>query len=273
MTRQPRPSQNTKKKSKGKKNEGTPKVGKVKLKDNRKRTGSSRQWLLRQLNDPYVTRAQDLGYRSRAAFKLLEIDAKYRFLKPGITVIDLGAAPGGWTQVAAEKLKVGTPKGTAKGSQIVAVDLSQMAPLKDVTILTADFTEQATVQAILENLATKSAGGVAAGGVDVLLSDMAAPASGMTDVDHIRIMNLVEAAYEFACLVLKAGGTFVAKVLQGGTEVALLNRLKKSFAKVSHFKPPASRKDSAEVYVVAQGFRDSPGNPLESPLESHSKLK
>jgi len=217
------------------------------LKDNRKRTESSRNWLLRQLNDPYVTRAQDLGYRSRSAFKLIEIDAKYRFLKPGITVIDLGAAPGGWTQVAAEKLKVGTPKGTTRGSQIVAVDLQEMAPLKDVIILTADFTNETTVQSIIDSLTT--------GGVDVLLSDMAAPACGMTDVDHIRIMNLVEAAFEFACLVLKPGGTFVAKVLQGGTEATLLTRLKKAFAKVSHFKPPASRKDSAEVYVVAQGFR------------------
>ncbi len=224
------------------------------LKDNRKRTESSRQWLLRQLNDPYVTKAQDLGYRSRAAFKLVEIDAKYHFLKPGITVIDLGAAPGGWTQVAAQKLKVGTPKGDAAGSQLIAVDLSDMPPLKDVTIFTADFTQESTIEAILESLKMKSTGGV-----DVILSDMAAPASGMTDVDHIRIMNLVEAAYEFACLVLKPGGTFVAKVLQGGTEATLLTRLKKSFTKVSHFKPPASRKDSAEVYVVAQGFRGSSG--------------
>lgn len=250
MTRQPRPSKNTKKKNKG----SPKKVGKITLKDNRKRTESSRQWLLRQLNDPYVTKAHDLGYRSRAAFKLVEIDAKYHFLKPGITVIDLGAAPGGWTQVAAQKLKIGTPKGNAASSRLIAIDLSDMPPLKDVTILTADFTQESTIQAILENLASTSIGGV-----DVILSDMAAPASGMTDVDHIRIMNLVEAAYEFACLVLKPGGTFVAKVLQGGTEATLLKRLKKSFTKVSHFKPPASRKDSAEVYVVAQGFRGSSG--------------
>jgi len=248
VTRQPRSTQNAKKKGKA-----SSKVGKVKLKDNRKRTESSRKWLLRQLNDPYVAKAQDLGYRSRAAFKLIEIDEKYRFLKPGITVVDLGAAPGGWAQVVAEKLKAGTPKGMAKGSRIVALDLSEMEPLKGVTILTADFTEEATVQALLENLAESGAGGV-----DLLLSDMAAPASGMTDVDHIRIMNLVEAAYEFACLVLKPGGTFVAKVLQGGTEATLLARLKKSFAKVSHFKPAASRKDSAEVYVIAQGFRKLP---------------
>ena len=246
MTQQPPPSLHTKKKSKG-----SLKGGKVKLKDNRKRTESSRKWLVRQLSDPYVAKAQDLGYRSRSAFKLIEIDAKYRFLQPGITVIDLGAAPGGWTQVAAARLKVGTPKGTLKGSQVVAVDLCEMAPLKDVTILTADFTEGTTIQTLLENLA---------GGVDVVLSDMAAPACGMTDVDHIRIMNLVEAAYEFACLVLKPGGTFVAKVLQGGTEAALLTRLKKSFAKVSHFKPAASRKDSAEIYVVAQKFR-GPSSP------------
>jgi 23S rRNA (uridine2552-2'-O)-methyltransferase len=229
-----------------KKSKGSSRIGKVILKDRKERTESSRNWLLRQLNDPYVAKAQDQGYRARSAFKLIEINEKYRILQPGMTAIDLGAAPGGWTQVAAEKLKVGTPKGTTKGSQIVAVDLSEMAPLKDVTIITADFTKESTVQAILENLT---------GGVDVLLSDMAAPACGMTDVDHIRIMNLVEAAYEFACLVLKPGGTFVAKVLQGGTEMNLLLRLKKSFAKVNHFKPPASRKDSAEMYVIAQGFR------------------
>jgi 23S rRNA (uridine2552-2'-O)-methyltransferase len=250
LTRQPRPSKNIKKKSKG----SAKKVGKITLKDNRKRTESSRQWLLRQLNDPYVAKAQDLGYRSRAAFKLIEIDEKYHFLKPGITVIDLGAAPGGWTQVAAQKLKIGTPKGNTAGSQLIAVDISDMAPLKDVTIFIADFTEESTIQTILKEVATRSTDGV-----DVILSDMAAPASGMTDVDHIRIMNLVETAYEFACIVLKPGGTFVAKVLQGGTEATLLTRLKKSFAKVNHFKPPASRKNSAEVYVVAQGFRGSLG--------------
>lgn len=241
MTRQPSPSSFKKKKTKK-----AVSVGKVKLKDHKKRTESSRKWLLRQLNDPYVTKAQESGYRSRAAFKLLEIEAKYRFLKPGMTVVDLGAAPGGWSQVASEKLKADTAKGKALGSQIVAVDLSEMAPLNSVTILTADFTEESTIQAILEQVT---------GGVDVVLSDMAAPACGMTDVDHIRIMALVEAAYEFSCMVLKPGGTFVAKVLQGGTETHLLNRLKKSFAKVSHFKPAASRKDSAEMYVIAQGFR------------------
>lgn len=241
MTRQPRPSKNTKKKSKN-----PTQVGKVQLKKNRKRTESSRQWLLRQLNDPYVSKAQDLGYRSRAAFKLLEIDAKFRFLKPGITLIDLGSAPGGWTQVASQKMKVGTAKGKQAGSEIIAVDLSEMSPLQDVTFIRADFTDEATVQSILENLR---------GRADVILSDMAAPASGMTDLDHIRIMNLVEAAFEFACQVLKPGGTFVAKVLQGGTEATLLARLKKSFSKVSHFKPEASRKDSAEMYVIAQGFR------------------
>lgn len=245
MTQPPRPSSPTGKKAKkGKKTPGH--VGKVRLRDNRKRTESSRKWLLRQLNDPYVSKARDLGYRSRAAFKLMEIDAKYHFLKPGMTVIDLGAAPGGWTQVVAEKLKAGTPKG--KRSQVIAVDFSEMAPLKDVTILTADFTEETTVQALLENLGGKR--------VDLVLSDMAPSASGMADVDHIRIMNLAQAAYDFARLVLKPGGAFVAKVLQGGTEATLLNNLKKSFVRVNHFKPNASRKDSAEVYVIAQGFRE-----------------
>jgi 23S rRNA (uridine2552-2'-O)-methyltransferase len=241
VTRQPRPPKSTKQKSKK-----SNKIGKVTLKDNRKRTTSSRQWLMRQLNDPYVSKAQDLGYRSRAAFKLLDIDAKFRFLKPGITLIDLGAAPGGWTQVAAQKMKVGTTKGKAAGSQLIAVDLSDMAPLQDVLFIKADFTDEATVEILLKQLK---------GGADVILSDMAAPASGMTDLDHIRIMNLVEAAFEFACLVLKPGGIFVAKVLQGGTETKLLSRLKKAFAKVNHFKPAASRKDSAEMYVIAQGFR------------------
>jgi 23S rRNA (uridine2552-2'-O)-methyltransferase len=246
MTRQPPPSHSARKKgSSNQSNKSKNKVGKVFLKDNRKRTESSRSWLLRQLNDPYVTKAQDAGYRSRAAFKLVEIDAKFRFLKPGITVVDLGAAPGGWTQVAVDKLKAGTPK----GGQVIAVDLADMDPLRGAIILKADFMDEATIQAILANLQ---------GGVDVLLSDIAAPACGMPDIDHIRIMNLLEAAYEFALTVLKSGGTFVAKVLQGGTEALLLNRLKSSFAKVKHFKPPASRKDSAEMYVIAQGFRGSP---------------
>jgi len=241
MTRQPRPSVYTKKKSKSRLL-----IGKVKLKHNRKRTKSSRQWLLRQLNDPYVSKAQEEGYRSRSAFKLLEIDAKYRFLKPGVTVLDLGAAPGGWTQVAAEKLKIGA----SHKSRLIAVDIAEMAPIKGVTILQADFTNEATCQAILENLAVSSKNGI-----DVILSDMAAPACGMHDIDHMRIINLVEAVYEFACRVLKPGGTFVAKVLQGGTEGNLLSRLKKSFTKVGHFKPPASRKESTEIYVVAQGFK------------------
>jgi 23S rRNA (uridine2552-2'-O)-methyltransferase len=241
VTRQPRPSRTNKKKSKV-----SNKAGKVALKDQRKRSESSRHWLLRQLNDPYVAKAQSSGYRSRAAFKLLEIDAKYHILKPGITLIDLGAAPGGWTQVAANKLKVGTPKGTAMGSHLIALDLTEIAPIKGVEILKADFTKEETVQTLLEMLPN---------GVDVILSDMAPPACGMPDVDHIRIMNLLEAAFEFACQVLKPKGTFIAKVLQGGTEATLLLRLKQSFAKVSHFKPPASRKDSAEMYVIAQGFK------------------
>jgi 23S rRNA (uridine2552-2'-O)-methyltransferase len=247
MTRQPPPSRQARKKSpSAPKNKAKNKVGKVSLKDNRKRTESSRGWLLRQLNDPYVVKAQDAGYRSRAAFKLIEIDAKFHFLKPGITVVDLGAAPGGWAQVAAGKLKAGAPK----GGQVIAVDLADMDPIRGVTILKADFMDEGTIQAILANLQ---------GGVDVLLSDMAAPACGMPDIDHIRIMNLLEAAYEFALTVLKPGGTFVAKVLQGGTEALILNRLKLSFAKVKHFKPPASRKESAEMYVIAQGFRGVPG--------------
>lgn len=246
MTRQPRPSRNNKKKSKV-----STKRGKVSLTDQRKRSESSRHWLIRQLNDPYVAKAQSSGYRSRAAFKLLEIDAKFHVLKPGITLIDLGAAPGGWTQVATNKLKVGTPKGIALGSHLIAVDLTETTPINGVEMLKADFTSEKTVQTLLEMLPN---------GADVILSDMAPPSCGMPDVDHIRIMNLVESAFEFACQILKPKGTFIAKVLQGGTEATLLVRLKQSFAKVNHFKPPASRKDSAEMYVIAQGFKNSKRN-------------
>jgi 23S rRNA (uridine2552-2'-O)-methyltransferase len=235
MTRQPRPSVSKKR---------TTKAGKPvrALKNQKDRTNSSRQWLLRQLNDPFVKKAQELGYRSRAAFKLLGIQEKYKILKKGYHVVDLGATPGGWSQVAVEAVKVGFPK----GGKVVAVDINPMDPVPGVTFLQGDFLEDEVVEQVK---------GLLDGRVQVVLSDMAAPASGMTDVDHIRIMILVEAAFEFACAVLTPGGTFVSKVLQGGTEGELLKRLKKSFTKVNHFKPDASRKDSAEMFVVAQGFR------------------
>jgi 23S rRNA (uridine2552-2'-O)-methyltransferase len=215
---------------------------KVKLTDKKKRTSSSRQWLLRQLNDPYVAKAKEEGYRSRAAFKLVEINQKFKILKPGFCVIDLGAAPGGWSQVAVELVKADSPK----GGKVIAVDISEMAPIPNVTILHADFTAEETPSLIKSHLQ---------GDADVVLSDMAAPACGMTDIDHMRIMMLVEEAYNFAIEVLKPGGAFVAKVLRGGTETKLLGKIKSSFTKVQHFKPPSSRQDSAEMYVVALGFK------------------
>ena len=197
----------------------------VRVKTARGRTVSSLRWLQRQLNDPYVAEAKKRGYRSRAAFKLLQLDDQFRFLKPGARVVDLGAAPGGWTQVAVERVKAG-PKGGKGSSVVIGIDLT---PVELIALL--------------------------GGPADVVLSDMAALATGETQVDHLRIMGLAEAAHDFARQVLKPGGTFVAKVLRGGTERTLLDMLKKDFAKVRHVKPEASRSDSAEMYVVGTGFR------------------
>ena len=213
----------------------------TRVKTARGRTVSSTKWLERQLNDPYVAAAKTAGYRSRAAWKLLELDDKYRFLKRGRRVLDLGAAPGGWSQVAAARVGAG---------KVLAVDINDMAPLADVRFLKLDFmAEDAEAQ-------VRSALG---GPVDVVLSDMAAPATGHRPTDHIRIMTLVEAAYDFARQVLAPGGVFLAKVLQGGTEAALLARLKQDFASVRHVKPPASRSDSTELYVLAMGYRAAAG--------------
>ncbi|HXP30934.1 MAG TPA: RlmE family RNA methyltransferase [Stellaceae bacterium] len=214
----------------------------IRLAGDKQRKPSSRAWLTRQLNDPYVREAQRRGYRSRAAFKLIELDDRFHFLRRGAKVIDLGAAPGGWIQVAAARVK----PGKAGGGRIVAVDVLPVAPVEGVQILALDVLDPAAPAAIRQAL-----GGVA----DVVLSDMAAPATGHAATDHIRIMALVEAAYDFAVSVLAQGGVFVAKVYQGGTEAALLARLKRDFATVRHAKPPASRAESAEVYVVALGFR------------------
>lgn len=215
---------------------------KVKLASNKKRTTSQRAWLERQLNDPYVQQAKSDGYRSRAAYKLIEIDQKFKILKPGQRVIDLGACPGGWTQVAVERVKSQTnPKAC-----VIGVDLTEMAAIAGATVFQGDFTEEDTQTKLIELLDGKA---------QVILSDMAAPACGMTDVDHIRIMVLVEEAFNFAENVLAPGGAFVAKVLRGGTEANLLKRLKLAFHKVTHFKPPASRKDSAEMYVIGIGFK------------------
>jgi len=214
----------------------------VRVKTARGRTVSQQRWLQRQLNDPYVVEAKKRGYRSRAAFKLLQLDDQFRFLKRGARVVDLGAAPGGWTQVAVERVK---PE-EAKGGVVIGIDITPVEPIAGATVLAKDFYDDDAPEVL-----TKLLGGPA----DVVLSDMAAAATGETQVDHLRIMGLAEAAHDFARQVLKPGGTFVAKVLRGGTERTLLDRLKKDFVKVRHVKPEASRADSAEMYVVGTGFR------------------
>jgi 23S rRNA (uridine2552-2'-O)-methyltransferase len=214
---------------------------KVRLKSARRRTPSSQRWLERQLNDPYVAAAKREGYRSRAAYKLIEIDDKFRFLKPGQRVVDLGAAPGGWSQVAANRVQSLGGRG-----QVVAIDIVAMEAIAGVEIVHLDFLDEqapAQLQAVLRD-----------GGADLVLSDLAPPATGHGKTDHLRTMALVEAAAEFALEVLALDGTFLAKVFQGGTERELLARLKREFASVRHVKPPASRSDSSELYVLATGF-------------------
>ncbi len=207
-----------------------------------KRSVSSARWLERQLNDPYVAASKREGYRSRAAYKLREIDDRYRFLKPGQRVVDLGAAPGGWSQIAADRVKSVDGKG-----QVVAIDYLGIEPIAGVEILKLDFTEDGAEDALKALLRD--------GGADIVLSDMAAPTTGHTKTDHLRIMGLAETAAHFAADVLAPGGAFLCKVFQGGTERDLLDLLKRSFATVRHVKPPASRADSAELYVLATGFR------------------
>jgi len=209
----------------------------VRVKDKRK-SQSSRTWLERQLNDPYVIRAKREGFRSRAAFKLIEIDDKHHLLKPGAKVADLGAAPGGWSQVAAKRVG-------ARG-RIVGIDILAMDEIPGVAFAQIDFLNPAAPDKLKAMLG---------GPADVVLSDMAANATGHRATDHLKIMALVEAAAEFAREVLKDGGAFLAKVIQGGTESALLAALKRDFATVKHVKPAASRADSAELYVLAIGFR------------------
>jgi 23S rRNA (uridine2552-2'-O)-methyltransferase len=221
----------------------------VRVKTARGRTPSSQRWLERQLNDPYVAAAKREGVRSRAAYKLKEIDDKYRFLKPGMRVVDLGAAPGGWSQIAAERVGASGSGGSAAG-QVVAIDYLGMEPLPGVEAVQLDFTAPGAEERLKALLRGAAA--------DAVLSDMAAPTVGHTRTDHLRIMGLAEAAAAFACDVLVPGGVFLCKVLQGGTERALLDDLKRNFASVRHIKPPASRADSAELYVLATGFRGSP---------------
>lgn len=210
----------------------------MQLRTAKKRSVSSQRWLTRQLNDPYVQQAQVLGYRSRAAFKLRELDDRWHFLKPGMRVVDLGAAPGGWCQVAVER--------AGKEGTILGVDLQPIDPLKGATFLQGDFLDEEVVAQVTQLLS---------GPVDLVLSDMAAAATGHSLTDHLRIIDLAEAAFHFAQEVLVLGGGYIAKTLQGGTEKELLNHLKRSFRQVIHAKPPASRSGSAEMYVLAFGFR------------------
>lgn len=219
-----------------------------KVKTAKGRKGSSTRWLQRQLNDPYVAEARARGYRSRAAFKLLELDELFEILKPGKRIVDLGAAPGGWTQIIIEKVKpaLDEKEAVSNKGRVVALDINEMDHIQGATILHQDFLAPEAPD-ILKDILD--------GPADVVLSDMAAPATGHTPTDHMRIISLCELALEFAEEVLAPGGMFVAKVLQGGTEHQLLARMKKNFRTVKHAKPPASRTDSAEMYVVAIGFR------------------
>lgn len=215
----------------------------TRVKTSQGRSKSSVKWLARQLNDPYVKKAKQEGYRSRAAYKLQEMDDKLQILKPGVHVVDLGAAPGGWLQIAAERTKV------LEGSKsiIVGIDLLDIKPVEGTQFIQGDFTDEDAPEKLQEMMGGKKA--------DVVLSDMAPNASGHAPTDHLRIMMLCEIAFDFALEVLKPGGTYLAKTLQGGTEKQLLDRMKASFQTVKHLKPKASRQDSAEMYVVALGFK------------------
>ena len=213
----------------------------VRVKSGRRRKPSSKEWLERQLNDPFVAEARRVGYRSRAAFKLIQLDERFHLLAPGKRVVDLGCAPGGWTQVAAQR--VGATPGQGK---VVGIDLLLTDPVAGAALLTGDFRDPATAERIRDMLG---------GPADLVLSDMAAPATGHAATDHLRIVALAEDAFAFAGTILKPGGAFVAKVFQGGTEGDLLAALKRAFSEVRHAKPAASRAESAETYVVAKGFR------------------
>jgi 23S rRNA (uridine2552-2'-O)-methyltransferase len=214
----------------------------VRVKRARRSKPSSTEWLARQLNDPYVAEAHRLGYRSRAAFKLIQLDERFHLLAPGRRVVDLGCAPGGWTQVAVERVG---PPGATPGA-VVGIDINPTDPIPGATVLQGDFTDPATDARIRAALG---------GPADLVLSDMAAPATGHAATDHLRIVALAEDAFSFAKTVLKPGGAFITKVFQGGAAGELLAALKRAFAEVRHVKPPASRAESAETYVMAKGFR------------------
>lgn len=214
----------------------------VRVKSARGRTPSSTQWLQRQLNDPYVVAARQQGLKSRAAFKLLEMDQRLGFLRPGQRIVDLGAAPGGWTQVAVERTRAGQPG----GGSVVGIDILEWGPVSGAHCITLDFLDPKAPDVLKEALGGKA---------DVVMSDMAAPTTGHARTDHLRIVALLEVAWDFASEVLSPGGTFLCKVFQGGATGDLLNLIKPRFDSVKHLKPPASRKESPELYLVAQGFR------------------
>lgn len=215
---------------------------KVRVKTAKRRKASSTRWLERQLNDPYVARAKAEGYRARSAYKLIEMDDRYRILKPGDRVVDLGAAPGGWSEVAAARVR-----SSPDDPRVVAIDYLDMDALAGVVVLKQDFLDPGAPEAIRAALGGHPA--------DVVMSDMAAPTTGHRQTDHLRTTLLGEAAADFAASVLRPGGIFVAKVFQGGAGSELLTALKRDYASVHHVKPPASRAGSVELYLVAKGFR------------------
>lgn len=222
---------------------------KTRVKTARRRSASSTRWLQRQLNDPYVEKARAAGYRSRAAYKLVEIDDKYTLLKPGGRIVDLGAAPGGWAQVAADRVgSMSDKRGADKrgAGKVVAIDILEMDPLPGVEVLQLDFLDDSAPERLQAALG---------GQADLVMSDMAPPTTGHRQTDHLRIMGLCEVALDFARQVLQPGGAFLAKVFRGGTESQLLADMKRDFTTVRHVKPPASRADSAELYVLATGYR------------------
>ncbi|SKA31791.1 RlmE family RNA methyltransferase [Consotaella salsifontis] len=226
----------------------------VKVKSKQK--ASSRRWLERQLNDPYVRRAKAEGYRSRAAYKLIEIDDRYKLLKKGMRVVDLGAAPGGWCQVVVDRTGAG-----ADAVRLVGIDVLPIEPLAGATFLEMDFLDDAAPGRLIEELG---------GAPDVVLSDMAAPTTGHRRTDHLRTMHLCEIAADFALRTLRPGGHFLAKTFQGGTENELLSSLKQAFSSVHHVKPPASRDGSVELYLLARGFKRRASPETEDGAENEA---
>ncbi|HSQ97694.1 MAG TPA: RlmE family RNA methyltransferase [Rickettsiales bacterium] len=210
------------------------------IKTAKRRKASSTRWLERQLNDPYVTLAKQKGYRCRAAFKILEIDEKFKIFKKGQKVLDLGCAPGGWSQVVCNKVGA---------NNILALDILPVQSITGVKTIQQDFLEKDAEKIILKEMKGEK--------YDVVMSDMAANTTGNKNIDHIRTSALVEEAFNFSLKILKKGGTFIAKVFQGGTEPELFQKMKENFTKVKHFKPNSSRKESVEMYVIAQGFKDN----------------